>query len=67
MQISEWETSLLYRASSRTVKIPQRNPVSKKPRKQTSKEKRKKKKRNERDGEAEKESHRLMTADLCLE
>jgi hypothetical protein len=50
-QISEFETSLVYRVSSRTARAIQRNPVSqnKKERKKGKKEKeRKEKKRKER-------------------
>jgi hypothetical protein len=40
--ISEFEASLVYRVSSRTAKATQRNPVSKKPKKQKTKNKNKK-------------------------
>jgi hypothetical protein len=35
--ISEFETSQVYRVSSRTARATQRNPVSKKPKNQTNK------------------------------
>jgi hypothetical protein len=35
--ISEFEASLVYRVSSRTARVTQRNPVSKKANKQTNK------------------------------
>jgi hypothetical protein len=49
-QISEFETSLVYRVSSRTARTIQRNPVSKnqKKKKKKKKEKKKKKKRKEK-------------------
>jgi hypothetical protein len=43
-QISEFETSLVYRASSRTAMAIQRNSVSKKKKKKTKNKKRKKEK-----------------------
>jgi hypothetical protein len=36
-QISEFKASLVYRVSSRTARVTQRNPVSKKQNKQTNK------------------------------
>ena len=41
-QISEFEASLFYRVSSRTVRDTQRNPVSKKKKRREKKRKRKK-------------------------
>jgi hypothetical protein len=38
-QISEFEASLVYRVSSRTARAKQRNPVSKKKKKKTTKNK----------------------------
>jgi hypothetical protein len=38
-QISEFETSLVYKVSSRTTRATQRNPVSKKTNKQTKNKK----------------------------
>jgi hypothetical protein len=36
-QISEFEASLVYKVSSRTARVTQRNPVSKKPKKKKKK------------------------------
>jgi hypothetical protein len=47
-QISEFEASLVYRVSSRTVRAIQRNPVSKK--RKRKKEKERKGKKKERKG-----------------
>jgi hypothetical protein len=44
-RISEFETSLVYKVSSRTARAMQRNPVSKKQKKQKKKKKERKKKR----------------------
>jgi hypothetical protein len=41
-QISEFEASLVYRGSSRTVRATQRNPVSKKTKKKNKKKKKEK-------------------------
>jgi hypothetical protein len=41
--ISEFEASLVYRVSSRTARVTQRNPVSKKKKKKKTKQKHKKK------------------------
>jgi hypothetical protein len=46
-QISEFEASLVYRVSSRTARVIQRNPVSKK----TGKKKEEEKGEGEREGE----------------
>jgi hypothetical protein len=43
--ISEFESSLVYRVSSRTARATKRNPVSEKPKKKKKKRKRKKKKK----------------------
>jgi hypothetical protein len=48
--ISEFEASLVYRVSSRTARAIQRNPVSKKPKKNQ-----KKKKKRERERERERD------------
>jgi hypothetical protein len=47
--ISEFEASLVYKVSSRTTKVVQRNPISE-TNKQASKPKRKKKERNIKPG-----------------
>jgi hypothetical protein len=55
-QISEFEASLVYKVSSRTVRATQRNPVSKKtnqPTKQTNKKKKNKKRKKENDNPSE--------------
>jgi hypothetical protein len=44
-QISEFEASLVYRVSSRTARITQRNPTSKKPKQSTTTTKKTKPKR----------------------
>jgi hypothetical protein len=44
--ISEFEASLVYRVSSRTVRATQRNPVSKNNNNNNNKTKKKKRKRN---------------------
>jgi hypothetical protein len=58
-RISEFETSLVYRVSSRTVRATQRNPVSKTKTKQNKTkqktEKRKKERKKERKEERKKE------------
>ena len=47
-QISEFESSLVYRVSSRTDRATQRNPVSKNQKKKKKRKKKKKKKRKKR-------------------
>jgi hypothetical protein len=44
-RISEFETSLVYKVSSRTARAIQKNPVSKKTKKKKKKEKKKKKRK----------------------
>ena len=47
-QISEFEASLVYRVSSRTARVTQRDPVSKKPKNPKNKNKNKKKQTNKK-------------------
>jgi hypothetical protein len=55
-QISEFEASLVYRASSRTARTTQRNPVSKKKKQNKTKKKKKKKRKKERKRKISKET-----------
>jgi hypothetical protein len=54
-RISEFEASLVYRVSSRTARITQRNPVSKNRKKEGKKER---EREREREGERERERER---------
>jgi hypothetical protein len=56
--ISEFETSLVYKVSSRTARITQRNPVSKKNKKQKNNNKKKQKQNKEGERERERERER---------
>jgi hypothetical protein len=47
-RISEFETSLVYRVSSRTARATQRNPVSKKMKKKRKRRRRRKKKKKKK-------------------
>jgi hypothetical protein len=56
--ISEFETSLVYRVSSRTARATQRNPVSKK--------RKKKKKKKEKECTRQEKTHRSLTNSKVL-
>ena len=64
-QISEFETSLVYRVSSRTARATQRNPVSKKPNPKNQKTRKKKEEEEkEKESQATQPQHAVDLAEI---